>query len=763
VPATEVKGKVGPIILYRTAMETLPPVGRKEAEALGPEAAYFILDGTSYAANQDIEVGTGRSHVRSISRWQAQVEALRLICLDQMPQLCGCMVYGNNKECASRDWIVTPTEDWQSTESGIASARLDEMESTILSKRTFCGCEESSNSIDLSRMLKKLRLVLKLKRKKNTQVYLFIGSRMDSLMEVEDEALMADFRSLVHKVHVIAFGEECGTTTEALLQSIAKCPPDRQEDCLFPYACEHCGSVVVVQPTYPCSSAENVERLRPDFYRSLVLHNILRMKFLFSPFEDKWEEVYKKPMDQGIAGTLFKSKLETKEKRLKAIAGTLSSYYSDYVQVEAAVHSDSSNMEEDERQRVSASPSTASNLPPASAMSTGCGRQALHGQVSASHVKYMFGLSISNPGRKQMKHIAVDAEELNNVLQVFMKPLVRLRCGRLLKSFGRDAGKLRGKMKLSAQSRKLGSLELWISFDQSLVLIWSKGDKKKDATEVGGDSHALLRIPGNREQWKSEMVLKKLSQDPSGRSFALCRIGANGAQSSMHCFWLSTLGGDDDDPMFAKLQACLQNPPGFEDLLSEKQCECLKNIQRSIQSHSEKLSKGVVKQMMMATSRKRNPLPPSLPSTSSGGMNNERKAATHTFKGNWMMGKLRPKPKPKKTIQQSGGSKGNNAVPSEKEIVVARAAREPLPFVKEKDAEDVEFEKIMTKLENLKPSDHESDSQDKTLPDASPPDVGKSSQITNSESFRKSEEPKTDSKEEQVPKNVSLDNLFRFF
>ena len=468
-------------VVVTPTMEALAPVGRrregvKEA-AEGPEAVYFIVDGTCYAANQDIEVGglecgsKSGQHTYTISRWQAQIQALRMICLDQTPQLCGCMVYGS-REYAGRDWIVTPTEDWQSTESGIASTRLDAMDpstSTQTSSNVWC---EPSGSIDLSRVLKKLRLVLKLKKKKDTQVYIFIGSKMEGLDDVQDEALLADFRSLVSRVNIVAFGEECGTSTEGLLQNIAKCPPERQEDCLFPYACEHCGTVVVVQPKYTCS--EENRSLKPNLYRSLVHNNIIRMQFLFSAFETKWQEVYKKPMEQGIASILSKSKLETKEKRLKAIAGTLSSYYSDYVSVEAAVRSDSSppssRGEEDDDENNLSAPST---LPTATAL-TRCGRQALHSHMADAPVKYMFGLSISDPERKEMNHIAVDVEELNSVLQLFMKPLVRLRCGKLLKSFGKEAGKLKGKMKLSAQSSKLGSLELWISFDESLLLVWSK-------------------------------------------------------------------------------------------------------------------------------------------------------------------------------------------------------------------------------------------------------------------------------------------------
>ena len=231
------------------------------------------------------------------------------------------------------------------------------------------------------------------------------------------------------------------------------------------------------------------------------------------------------------------------------------------------------------------------------------------------------------------------------------------------------------------------------------ILILFQGDKKNNASELG-DYHPLLRVPGKREQWKNEMVLKKLSQDPSGRSFALCRIaGPNGVQTSMHCFWLST----SEDHMFTKLQEHLQNPPTLQDLLPEKQFKCLKSIQRSIQNHSEKLNKGVMKRM---PARESNQFLKTLPSTSVGkGETHERKTISHTFKGNWMRGKLRPK----KAVPS--GSKGK-ALLIEKESALTK---KPSSFVKEKDEADVEFEQTLRKLKNLE-SNHKSVDDDKEAP-----------------------------------------------
>ena len=319
----------------------------KGARGDGEGCCYFILEGTGYACNEDVD---GRT------RWHAMVQTMKLLALENEPETLGCMAFGC--EDSSNDWLVCPTREWRSE---LVERNVEELDVRAASE---CG------AIDLQKILKKVRLQLMM-HKKETKVFLMLCGASCISEDESLDALITSVRSACREFNIVALGEDLPLAKLSLLQAVCRCPQD-DGDCLFPYACAQCSSIATAISSMYSIVAE------------LERHGMMSHKGLFTS-ESKWEKAYQTRCPESLQEALARCRKETEQKRLRDVQGALSNYYSNFV---------STSMKDDEnpedgpttlRELIQSQQGNKGKTPDTSTSrrsNIGCGRQASYGFVS---------------------------------------------------------------------------------------------------------------------------------------------------------------------------------------------------------------------------------------------------------------------------------------------------------------------------------------------------------------------------------------------
>jgi len=488
-------------------------------------AHFFVMDATEYARNEDVpflsSAGDDCSG-QTITRWHAQAWLVQCMLAGsrEKPETVACFAAGGGNGTCGKQCIITPTSEWQQEDARV----IRELQATtMVQAASGCSsCAYSDEGIDLMMTLRKVKLLLHRSHATlGTTIYLFVCSKfhIEDLKEWKSVCESIDKAGSGVTVEVVIFGESCSIGDLGACEDLCRCK-DETGECLWPLACDSCGRCTVIEPGQ-------------DVFQALIQNGLIR-----KDVDKHWPKYFGEECPELLSKTLKAGTYQVDwvvDKR----SNTLSKYYASY-----NYPADQKRLEEEEDEDEDENGREQGHLRPCNctapnASSIGCGQQALVGTRPGKPLRFMMNVKVVDPqsGRTASQFL-VNPEDVREALGEASKPLVEVRCGRFLKIYGRNPGDLEGKVTLRANATDKGKLELWVSIEGKLKLVYRRAplsSTRSDSQDCCGmyddqdDVNRAVLIAQN-----TCSAISSVSADPSGRSFYIQK----GETTVKHFFWL---------------------------------------------------------------------------------------------------------------------------------------------------------------------------------------------------------------------------------